>query len=68
MRDPSRIFPLCAEVANLWLMKLPDWRFMQLMVNFMSWLGRDPFYMDDDAFLAKFKEYVNAMFPEEADE
>lgn len=59
MRNTSRIFPLCNEVAWIWQSKCPDLRFMQLLSNFTSWLGRDPFYMEDDEFLNEFKDFAN---------
>ena len=61
MRDKSRISPLCIELAIKWQNTCPDWRFMQLMSNFTAWLGRDPFYMEDDEFLEKFMEYMKVI-------
>lgn len=61
MRDEGRIFPLCMRIAHLWLDRCPDIRFMQLMSNFAVWYGADPFYMEDDEFLKKFKEYMAEM-------
>lgn len=58
MRDEGRIMPLCMQVARLWQYHCPDLRFMQLMSNFALWYGADPFYMEDDEFLKKFKEYM----------
>lgn len=58
MRDEGRIMPLCMQVARLWQYHCPDQRFMQLMSNFALWYGADPFYMEDDEFLKKFKEYM----------
>ena len=57
MRDINRIYPLCNEIARLWS-DCPDQRFMQLLSNFTVWLGRDPFYMEDDEFLEQFTEYI----------
>lgn len=61
MRDTHRILPLMKEVASLWLAKCPDWRFMQLMSNFAVWYGADPFYLEDDVFLEKFKEFIETL-------
>ena len=58
MRDMNRIAKLCEIVAIEWETNCPDWRFMQLMYNFMSWLGYDGFYLEDDAFIEKFKEFM----------
>lgn len=57
MRDPNRIFPMMNKMAILWQEKVPDWRFSQLMMNFLGWLGRDPFYMEDEEFFKKFEEF-----------
>lgn len=64
MRDEGRIFPLCMRIAHLWLDHCPDWRFMQLMSNFALWYGADPFYMEDDQFVEKFKEFIDEEFSE----
>lgn len=64
MRDEGRIFPLCMRIAHLWLDNCPDWRFMQLMSNFALWYGADPFYMEDDQFVEKFKEFIDEEFHE----
>lgn len=61
MRDEGRIMPLCIQIASLWQYFCPDTRFMQLMSNFAVWYGADPFYMEDDEFLAKFEEYMTEM-------
>ena len=58
MRNTGRIFPLCNEIAILWADVCPDWRFTQLMNNFLSWMGSDCFYVEDDRFLQKFKEFM----------
>lgn len=58
MRDEGRIMPLCMQIARLWQHHCPDWRFMQLMSNFALWYGADPFYMEDDEFIKKFREFL----------
>lgn len=57
MRDINRIDNVCAKIAEQWK-RLPDWRFGQLMVNFMSAYG-DPFYWEEDDFLEYLKEYID---------
>jgi len=52
MRDPNRIKPLLEEIEKAWD-QVPDWRFGQLIVNV---LGIDPFYIEDDKILERFKE------------
>ena len=61
MKDPNRIWNITNHIANRWHYNCPDWRFMQLMSNFIAWLDHDPFYMEDDEFLQKFHEYMDAL-------
>lgn len=61
MRDEGRIFPLCMKIARLWQHTCPDIRFMQLMSNFAAWYETSPFYLEDDEFLEKFREYMVEM-------
>lgn len=51
MRDPNRIADFMDELERAWS-RVPDWRFGQLVVNV---LGADPFYVEDDKALEKFK-------------
>ena len=52
MRDPARIEPLMAKLANMWQRHVPDWRFGQLMSNFLGFVvsetHRDIFFIEDD--------------------
>lgn len=61
MRDPKRIPEFTNEIAELWQENCPDWRFGQLISNFLSWYGSDPFYMEEDYFLEKFKEFMECV-------
>lgn len=58
MRDEGRIMPFVMRLGCLWQRYCPDWRFMQLMSNFVLWYGVDPFYMEDDEFIKKFREFL----------
>lgn len=61
MRDPKRIYPTTQAVAEIWT-NLPDWRFGQLMYNFKTAMereGRDIFYMEEDEFVQRLREYVD---------
>ena len=51
MRNPDRIDIFCNELAKQWH-KVDDWRFGQLIINFLSECG-DPFYWEEDDFLEK---------------
>lgn len=47
MRDPNRIKPFLETLEKAWK-KVPDWRFGQLMVNFLGSLDKDPFFPEDN--------------------
>lgn len=58
MRDPNRIPKYCNELQKIWK-KVPDWRFGQLMMNFLSDI--EPalaFYMEDEEFLKLLNDYI----------
>ena len=57
MRDPGRIYKFCNELANIWMNECPDWRFGQLMSNVLNSFDRDPFFIEEDEMIKKFKEY-----------
>lgn len=57
MRNINRIPKITKEIEELWKTHCPDWRFGQLMYNFMKDYG-DPFYLEDDEFIEKLKEYL----------
>lgn len=51
MRDPNRTLPFCNELAAIWSEEFPDWRFGQLMYNFIIWYSnikkRDIFFSEE---------------------
>lgn len=56
MRDPKRIEPLLARLAQVWH-QYPDWRLSQLIVNTCRDRGiDDPFYIEDEAFVKLFED------------
>lgn len=57
MRDPKRIDVFCDELKEIWG-KLPDWRFFQLVGNYMRYRGSDCFYVEDDDAIVGLREYV----------
>lgn len=60
MRDPKRIYSTTSEIATIWA-DLPNWRFGQLMYNFKASMeqdGRDIFFMEEDEFVRRLREYV----------
>ena len=58
MRDPNRIYTICFQIAKVWHDNVPDWRFTQLFVNFMSHMQSDCFYMKDEDFIMKLEEFL----------
>ena len=38
MRDPKRLDIFFDEFREIYKKKFPDWRFFQLMSNFMGWV------------------------------
>lgn len=61
MRDINRIDTFCAEIAKLWKENFPDWRFGQFIFNFLSWYGKDPFFLEEDKFLEQIKLFIASM-------
>ena len=58
MRDINRIDIICTRIAELWK-TVPDWRFMQLLVNFQEAIGSDGFYLEDERFISLFEEWIS---------
>lgn len=58
MRDPARIQKFFAELTELWLNYCPDWRFGQLLSNWILAEGRDPFYWEEDKFIKELREFM----------
>ena len=58
MRDPACIAKFFEELTALWLEYCPDWRFGQLISNFILGEGRDPFYWEEDKFIKELKEFM----------
>ena len=57
MRDPKRIDNFLKELGKIWKDKCPDWRFGQLMFNFLSQVNEEPFFWEEDKFLKKLEEF-----------
>lgn len=56
MRDPKRIDKFLAVLKKCWK-KEPDWRFGQLMVNFLGQLPNDPFFYEEDEMIEEMKKF-----------
>jgi len=63
MRDPNRIEPFLEELGGCWR-KVPDWRFGQLMINFLGAVSTkvDPFFPEEDKMLEYLHEYFDNGF------
>lgn len=65
MRDPKRLDDFYDRMKKIHQEKLPDWRFGQLMSNFLGWLAQQNkmcFYLGDVQMLRYFEEYVDSLF------
>lgn len=61
MRDPNRLYTFYNEVMRIHMEQFRNWRFGQLMINFLGWLsqrGVDPFFPEEDMMLELFKEFA----------
>lgn len=64
MRPIERIDLFLAEIGAIWKKRFPDWRFGQLIYNFICENG-DPFYWEDEEFLARLEAYLQPEKDEE---
>lgn len=59
MRNPNRLDNFYEKLKNIHKTEFPDWRFGQFIINFLSWYGQDPFYLEESKMLAKIQEFVD---------
>lgn len=59
VRRIERIEPFMKELTKIWLDKCPEWRFGQLMSNVLNSFDIDPFFIEEDEMLERFKKYFN---------
>lgn len=57
MREPKRIDKFLEEFGKYWK-EVPDWRFMQLIVNLP--FKKDPFFMEEEETLALLEEFFHS--------
>lgn len=60
MRNPERLDSFYEILKRIHKDYFPDWRFSQLMINFIRYYG-DPFYLEEDKFLEKLGEFVDTV-------
>ena len=62
MRNPNRLYNFYNEMTRIHMEHFPDWRFGQLVCNFISWVtsvkGIDPFFPEEGRMLELFKEFA----------
>lgn len=63
MRKVERIEPFLAELGELWKKNYPDWRFGQLISNFVRKYSDDPFDLEEDEFLVAMNAFVKGEHP-----
>lgn len=66
MRDPKRIKPFMERLQKYWYEYFPDWRFGQLISNFMRFLSveasiNDTFYIEDEEMLKYLDKFVDSL-------
>ena len=59
VRKIQRIEPFMKELTKIWKEKCPDWRFGQLISNVLNSFDIDPFFIEEDEMLERFKKYFN---------
>ena len=61
MRDLKRIDKFTRELNRIWITYFPDWRFGQLMSNFLGWISYkkeiDIFFPEEEEMLELLKEF-----------
>jgi len=62
MRDRNRLDSFYKELHRIHKQYFPDWRFGQLMCNFLGWVSgekkRDPFFPEEDEMIRFLQEYI----------
>lgn len=61
MRDPNRLDDFYEKLKKIHKEKVPDWRFGQLISNFVSWYGKDIFYLEENQFMSKLNEFFESI-------
>ncbi len=63
MRDPKRLDKFYDELKELHKKYLPDWRYGQLMSNFITWMtwskNTDIFFPEEDDMMHYIKSFIS---------
>lgn len=62
MRKKERLDPFYKQLKEIHRNYFPDWRFGQLIVNFLGECG-DPFFWEEDDFIKEIKAWANKTSP-----
>ena len=62
MRSAERLDKFYEELKEIHVKSFQDWRFGQLMFNFICEYG-DPFFLEENAFIVEMKKYANKYSP-----
>jgi len=69
MRDPKRLDKFYDELKELHKKYLPDWRYGQLMSNFINWMtwskNKDIFFPEEDDMMHYMKSFISYITGEE---
>lgn len=61
IRSLARIDKFTAELNRIWKKYFPDWRYCQLMMNFLGCIAHekklDPFFIEENKAITYLKEY-----------
>lgn len=60
-RDINRIEPFMKELTKIWKENCPNWRFGQLMENVLNSIDTDPWFIEEDEMIKKFKDYFKKL-------
>lgn len=62
MEKNTHIHSILSKIEDVWN-RVPGWRFMQLLDNFLEENAADCFYMEDDKFIDELEKYINRVLP-----
>ena len=62
MEKNAHIHSILTKIEDVWN-RVPDWRFMQLLDNFLEENAADCFYIEDDKFIDELEKYINRVLP-----
>lgn len=62
MREQNRLYNFYSELQKIHIIFFPDWRFGQLMSNFLNWLKNekdvDIFFPEEEKIIGYLREYT----------